>query len=126
MVTSKFIKIPALEIGTSGQWILHGNLKYSSDILDDFVIVPIGFETDLASIPRIFTPIIPKNGNHRPAAIVHDWLCRKDDFKRKTADKIFREAMKVLGVRRTRRYAMYYAVRIGAVMANRRKENEIS
>lgn len=108
---ARFIKIPTLEIGRKGQWILADRLIYSSSLIDDLVIVEKGFETDLASIPRVFTPLIPKNGKHRAAAIVHDYLCREKPVTRGVADKIFLEAMKVLKVRAWRRNAMYFAVR---------------
>lgn len=115
---ARFISIPPLEIGDKPeQWVLHENCIYQSDLLGDdtkpvLVTVPTGFITDLASIPRIFRFLIVKNGRHRAAAIVHDYLCRlKLDFSRVTADKIFREAMKVLHVPRLRRWAMYAAVR---------------
>ena len=115
---ARFISTPPLEIGDKPeQWVLHEECVYQSNLIGDGgqavrVIVPKGFVTDLASIPRIFRFLIVKNGRHRAAAIVHDYLCRlKLDFSRVLADKIFREAMKVLGVPRFRRWAMYVAVR---------------
>ena len=112
---AEFIKIPALRIGRKGQWELVLPLEYQSDILIKPIIVPQGFETDLASIPRLFTPLIPKNGKHRAPAIVHDWLCRNPITSKKTTDKIFLEAMKVSKVGLWRRRAMYAAVRAASV-----------
>ena len=108
---ARFINIPALEIGRKGKWVLSGALIYQSDLLKKEIVVPIGFETDLASIPRIFTPLIPKNGKHRAPAIVHDWLWRETFVLPSLADKIFLEAMKVANVSAWRRYTMYHAVR---------------
>jgi len=87
------------------------------------VIVPKGFETDLASIPRWFAPFgFTKLGRYDKAAVVHDWLYRsiastsKDPLtytmSRFLADAIFREAMMTLGVETWRRVLMYYAVRL--------------
>lgn len=116
---AEFIHIPALEIAEdSEQWILHEACMYQSDLLSDngkpvYVKVPAGFITDLASIPRIARFLFVKNGRHRAAAIVHDYLCRlKLGFSRVTADKIFLEAMKLCGVPWLRRKLMYSAVRI--------------
>lgn len=39
------------------------------------VEVPAGFRTDLASIPRIFWPLLPANGWYETAAVFHDRLC---------------------------------------------------
>lgn len=114
----RFISIPPLEIADKPeQWRLHDPCIYQSVLLGDdgqpvLVTVPTGFVTDLASIPRIFRFLIIKNGRHRPAAIVHDYLCRLGlEFSRVTADKIFYEAMKVRHVPWLRRKLMYAAVR---------------
>ena len=107
---AEFKKIPALLIGDKYKWELYNELVYQSDLWPEPIIVPAGFETDLASILRVFLPLIPRNGHHRAGAIVHDYLVRQDDFNRHLADKIFLEAMKVLGVKRLRRRLMYWAV----------------
>jgi len=115
----KFINIPPLDIANKSEhWVLVGECIYQSDLLGDDdkpvkVIVPSGFVTDLASIPRIFRFLIVKNGRHRAAAIVHDYLVRLElAFSRRTADRIFLEAMKVSGVPKLRRWLMYKAVRL--------------
>ena len=108
---ARFVQIPPLDIGRSGQWILTAELIYESDLMG-IVRVPREFETDLASIPRVFQPLIQQDGNHRPAAIVHDYLCRSKIVRRKTADRVFLEAMQVAGERKWRRGAMYSAVRL--------------
>lgn len=106
-----FVHMPALKIGGNHTWILESELVYSSDLTEKHIIVPRGFETDLASIPRIVTPIIPINGHHRAPAIVHDYLCRTWSIsQRDLADRIFLEAMKERGVERWRRTLMYLAV----------------
>ncbi len=79
----------------------------------DRITVPKGFETDLASIPRIFWSILPPAGQYAPAAIVHDYIYVYQTRTRAEADKIFREAMKQLGVPWHRRNLMYSAVRVG-------------
>ncbi len=77
-------------------------------------IVPAGFLTDLASIPRWATPIIPKLGHHLRAAVAHDWLYEHDEgLKRIQCDDLFFDGMKLDGVSRSRRNIMYQAVRIG-------------
>jgi hypothetical protein len=112
---ARFIRIPPLDIAPEAEkWILTDICMYSSDLPKpdgSLVIVPEGFITDLASIPRIFRLFFIKNGKHRAAAIVHDYLIRPD-FPRVLADKIFYEAMKVCKVKKIRRKLMYYAVRM--------------
>ncbi len=75
------------------------------------IIVPAGFQTDLASIPRAFRSITPQVGHHIPIAIVHDFLYRHVSVSREVADAIFLAGMKHLGVYGLRRQAMYRSVR---------------
>ena len=114
MSVSRFINIPPLDIGSRPEeWILTEPCKYQSALWEPVIVVPTGEVTDLSSIPRIFRLLIIKNGRHRPAAIVHDYLCKLGlDFSRVLADKIFLEAMKLLKVPRFRRRVMYFAVRL--------------
>jgi hypothetical protein len=105
-----FVHVPDLRIAPEGNFVLRGELVYSSDLWPTVIIVPESFVTDFASIPRIFRALHPVNGRHREASIVHDFLVREDDFDRRLADRIFLEAMKVSGVKAWRRYQMYWAV----------------
>ena len=122
---ARFIEVPSFDIydENTGQWAdpedwwLDGELIYQSDLIGEdnepvLVTVPDRYPTDLSSIPRIFRLLFIKNGRHRPAAVPHDYLCRlKFEFPRRLADRIFLEAMKVVGVSRWKRYPMYWAVR---------------
>ena len=79
---------------------------------NDLIIVPIGFVTDFASVPRIFWNIIPPNGRYTCAAIVHDFLCVTKKYPQKRTDDIFLEAMEELGVSWWRRQLMHKMVRM--------------
>lgn len=129
---AEFVVIPDFSIHKDGtwaepeQWWLKGPCVYHSNIEDPdgnliVVEVPDRFKTDLSSIPRIFRLLIPKNGRHRAAAVVHDWLCRNADFGREITDKVFLEAMVLLEVPKWRRHLMYRAVRIGAFFKRKKK-----
>lgn len=74
--------------------------------------VPIGFETDFASVPRIFWRIIPPWGCWSPAAVVHDYLYAHNGCSRKKADQIFLDIMIQLEVPKWPRTLMYWAVRL--------------
>lgn len=76
------------------------------------VSVPAGFASDLASIPRIIRPLIGKLERHAPAAVLHDWLYRAQTVTRAKADRLFLDAMAVMGVGRLKRLAMFAAVRL--------------
>lgn len=81
------------------------------------ITVPAGFVTDFASIPRVFWTALPPTGKYGKAAVVHDYLyviggnLPPDKFTKADADRIFYEAMGILGVNRFLRWMMYQAVK---------------
>lgn len=79
------------------------------------ILVPAGFVTDGASIPRIFWSIMGPFGSYFDAAIVHDYLYSEHNqiFARAECDKILLEAMAASGVGWLTRRVIYRAVRIG-------------
>jgi hypothetical protein len=95
-------------------WVLMRDFGYdvgmegSADRID----VPIGFETDFASIPRLFWTVLPKWGTYGNAAVIHDWLYWDQRRSRQAADAVLLEAMGVLGVGHIVQFAIYRAVRL--------------
>lgn len=76
----------------------------------DSIDVAIGFQTDFASVPRPLWWLFPCWGKYGNAAVVHDWLYWTQLRPKPEADRIFLEAMTVLGVGPFTRYSLYYAV----------------
>jgi hypothetical protein len=74
--------------------------------------VPAGFPTDFASIPRVFWRVLPPTGEYGKAAVVHDYLYSTQIGTREWSDKIFLEAMEVLGVPAWKRETMFRVVRM--------------
>lgn len=97
-------------------WRLLKNLTYRGrgDSIPP-ITVPVGFETDFASVPRPFVWLVPRYGLYTPAAILHDYLCRSKTMPRAECDRIFREAMNDLKVAFLRRWIMWAAVRVTIV-----------
>lgn len=100
---------------TDSVWQLHEPLIYESDILGN-IEVPAGFQTDLASVPRI--PIIFELWGNRShyEAVIHDYLFRVDSIPHATLDqanKVFFEAMGVRGERNFIKYFMFWGVSLG-------------
>lgn len=92
------------------------NLVYELDKNRIFV-VPKGFKTDFASIPRIFWAIIAPLGKHTLPAVLHDFLYTegyKMGISRKEADKIFYRAMIDSFVNRFTANIMWVCVRLFA------------
>ena len=70
-----------------------------------------GFITDLATIPRIFCTLLPKNGKYAPAAVIHDYIINSKQYTKEMADKAFRQAMKELNVSWIKRELIYVTVK---------------
>ena len=80
----------------------------------EYYYIPTNFHTDLASIPRIFWPILaPAHSSLMRAAIVHDWFYRMTcDFNRKQTDLVFYYMLRQDGINWFSANALYYAVRL--------------
>ena len=74
------------------------------------VDVPVGFITDLASIPTVFCAKLPSDGPYAYAAVVHDFLYWNQSRPRADADRIFKFAMEELDVGPITVAAIYEAV----------------
>lgn len=128
-IRKRFTRSLLIEDTNDGKtFIVRGAFKYfiGSEDSGRFISCPDGTRTDLASIPRLLQPIVPKLGKGNQAAVVHDLAYRRGfiemerpygvaiaQISRKRADQIMLEAMEVLEVGTARRYAIYYGLRIG-------------
>ncbi len=77
----------------------------------DSLVVPAGFVTDFASIPRRMQGLISKLGPHLCPAIVHDYLYWTHSCSRVRTDEIFLKMMEDLGVPWATRHLMHVGVR---------------
>ena len=87
----EFLTNPKLEPIEDGDWRLIEPMVARID--DRTVIIPAGFKTDLATVPRFPGMFLLFGGKARRAAILHDWLYFSKE-PRSYADKVFYEAMK--------------------------------
>lgn len=113
---SRFLSRCVLEVADDqddGQWILAEPLIYQSDVALETFTVPAGFQTDLASVPRLPLVYLLAGDCAREAAVVHDWLYSTHLVDRATADAVLREASAVTGVPAWRRWLMWMGVRAG-------------
>ena len=93
---------------------LEKELVYQSKLLRRSIVVPIGFVTDFASVPRLPITFALTGGKAKASAIIHDFLYQTHLCEgRKQADRVFLEAMEVTEVSWWRRILMYNGVRFG-------------
>ena len=109
---SYFQENPVLETINDKVSELHEDFVYYSEKLERFIVVPSGFQTDFASILRIPIIYLLFANRAKKAAIIHDFLYRKDglNVSKEIADKIFLEAMKASKINIIVRYCMYGGV----------------
>ena len=75
------------------------------------IVVPAGFQTDLASIPCLFWRVLPRDGGtYRAAAVVHDYLVGRWAWGE--AADVFREALRDNGAGPVRGWLLVSAVRL--------------
>ena len=111
---SKFLTSLVMENATDqddGKWRLTQPLIYDSDVAKQVIVVPSGFVTDLASVPRVPIAFMLAGATSNEASVVHDFLYTSHIVDRETADAVLREASAVTGVPAWRRGIMWAAVR---------------
>lgn len=93
-------------------WIVRAPLIWDDG--KQTVRVPPGFETDLASIPRMAqgAPGFAPTGLSRRPAVLHDWLYASGDAPRMEADRLFYVALRAEGVHEPTARIYYRAVRL--------------
>lgn len=95
----------------AGMWELTQELQYERGV--QTYTVPVGFQTNLASIPWFLRWRFNVNGRHRRAAALHDYLYSIEFATRETCDAIFLDAMVDGGAGRYNSWVMHKGVRLG-------------
>ncbi|OPY90583.1 MAG: hypothetical protein A4E73_02427 [Syntrophaceae bacterium PtaU1.Bin231] len=86
----------------------------------DRVVVPEGFQTDLASVPRVPVVWLLWGDRAHREAVLHDYLYRTDAVPTvgfMGANRLFLEAMKARGVPRYIRWPMFLGVVLGGIFS---------
>jgi hypothetical protein len=100
-------------VGNSDKWELvdHFTVRIEEDNKPALILtVPRGFQTDLASVPRLPFAYMVFNGKARRSAILHDYLY-SEQYPRAWADAVFLAAMES-EVGPVRRRLMYWGGRL--------------
>lgn len=112
------VRVTSRQVNGRTVYIIEKEFQYSVGSLEapsEIILVPVGYETDFVSIPWWARTFI-NNAHRAKAAVVHDCLltnidngCGRDP---KQADRIFREALGVLGAGVVERNVYYWGVRL--------------
>lgn len=116
-------------------WVVTEPFRYYIGKEDSnyWIDIPLGYQTDLASIPKAFYWLF-KNDDpmYAQAAVIHDWLCERrlttlavaggyccKPVSRAEADDIFLEAMGVLKCPAYKKLPLFVAVRAYATFTGK-------
>jgi len=77
------------------------------------IVVPAGFVTDYASVPRLPLTYTLFGPYGHAAAVIHDYLYATGLYPREVADRVFHRALRASGIARWRAGLMYAGVRVG-------------
>ena len=101
------------------EWELWDGFRYAVGSLEtptEVISVPKYFRFDGASVPLLLRFFVPMaHPDYIQAAALHDFLLWEGRHDRRACDRIFFEALGVLGMPLLWRLAMYAGVRIGGL-----------
>jgi hypothetical protein len=103
-------------------WTILQPFIYESDLAQRVFVVPEGFVTDFASVPRLPLAFLLAGNEAHEAAVIHDFIYCKRLTTREMADAVFREAMGATGEPAWRRFLMWAGVRLGGWVAWKDKQ----
>lgn len=83
-------------------------------------IVPKGFITDFASVPKVFWMFLPPWNDYGRASILHDYQYCSGCLPKKESDKMMLDTMKKDGVRAFRRVMIFISVSLFGAPAYRK------
>lgn len=112
MGMTRFLDPLRVEAIDATHWRLLEEFRYDSEIVVGRLIIPAGFETDFASVPRVPLVYLLFGGEANAAAVIHDYLYTTGIWSKAIADRVFLEAMEASGVPFWRRWWMYAGVRL--------------
>lgn len=106
---------PLLQPFADGEdWMLESPMIFKAGRKNPMIlIVPRGFVTDYASVPRPLRLLLPREGTYGNAAVLHDYLYWRQDCTRAQSDNIMVIAMTEAGVSESTLRAIQLGIRLG-------------
>lgn len=100
--------------GDNQFWVTVEPLEYVIGSTSDRIVVPTGFVTDFASIPKgLWSLGLSPHGKYSRAAVIHDYLYWAQPCSREQADRLMLIAMKESAVGWFDEFAVYQGVNLG-------------
>jgi len=93
MIVARYLDPLRLEQHGPGTWKVLHEFRFDSAVLGARLLVPAGFVTDLASVPRWPLAFMLAGNAGQAGALLHDWGYSFRLFPRAQADALFFEAL---------------------------------
>jgi hypothetical protein len=93
-------------------WMLTEPLAYKPSGSNVALVVPAGFVTDFASLPRALCSLLPPAGKYLAAVIIHDFLYWDQSCDRQIADRMLATVLKDSEVNRVQGGLIQAGVRV--------------
>lgn len=105
---------PFRPFGDNANWIVIEDMEYIIGSTNEKIVVPMGFVTDFASIPKpLWSFNWGPHGQYSRAAVVHDFLYWSQGCTRDQADRLLVIAMKESRVSSFDEWAIFKGVHVG-------------
>lgn len=100
--------------GDNNFWVAVEPLEYIIGSTSDRIVVPKGFVTDFASIPKpLWSLGLSPHGQYSRAAVIHDYLYWAQACTREQSDRLLLIAMKESSVGSFDEFLVYQGVNVG-------------
>lgn len=96
-------------------WVVLDDLGWRTPT--EWIVVPRGFITDLASIPKPLRNLFDPNGKSRKPAVLHDWIYRTHEFTKAQCDQLLYDALIACGESKVVAWMYKAGVAIGGASA---------
>lgn len=106
--------VPVYPDAHNRYWVLLEDMRYRIGDTNDYIVVPAGFVTDYASIPRgLWSFGLAPHGPYSRAALIHDYLYWSQGCTKDQADNLLLIAMKESHVGDFDELVVFKGVQIG-------------
>ena len=112
----RLLNVDVLKEPVDGKYFRSTHTFDYTDETGEVYPIPANVNTDFGTVPRGLRWFVPRIGKYNYACYLHDWLCEYKIVSRKKADELFREAMKVCGLKKIKRGIRYFGVRIYSIL----------
>ena len=97
-------------VGRDIMWMILEPFTYTANDGSSYT-APVGFLTDLASIPQLFWSVLPPFWRYAKAAVIHDYML-ESGLDPTLCNHVLKEGMQSIGVNKVEIFLIYHTVKL--------------